>query len=397
MSLREKVAVKKRGRSTLDIQISQPGISNNKKYIRSFHFEWYQWKSWLWGCEVKNALFCFPRLLFGGDATSTKDGFRSINKMKEKTEKHENLKKPIDNVVSPSLLGTANIKEKLSNAYRHSVSKHNTKVKKNHEMLSKIIDCIIFCGNFETPLRGHDKKDDSVNPGVFRGLINFASKFDPDLETSTVFKGVSKTIQTEILDCLLQIWAYHEEIRTEIRKTFFVAVMADDTANASEHTQTVIVLLYELNGEIFELFLGFFIPENQITDGISKCILKQLNRILQGNRQKQIAQTFDDANVMKGKKAGVQAKIKAVYSNAHFIHCYAHQLNLVMKNEASIRLLEMQEYFSLSFWQFQHSSQDHCNMCRSQEACECQQRRSSRPPNPPIGGGPGQLWGPKLV
>ena len=29
---------------------------------------------------------------------------------------------------------------------------------------------------------------------------------------------------------------------------------------------------------------------------------------------------------------------------------------------------------------------------------ECsKQRRSSRPPNPPIGGGPGQLWGPKLV
>ena len=125
--------------------------------------------------------------------------------MKEKTEKHENLKKPIDNVVSLSLLETANIKEKLSNAYRHSINEHNTKVKKNREMLSKIIDCIIFCGNFETPLRGHDKKDDSVNPGVFRGLVNFASKFDSDLETSTVFKGVSKTIQTEILDCLLQI------------------------------------------------------------------------------------------------------------------------------------------------------------------------------------------------
>ena len=39
---------------------------------------------------------------------------------------------------------------------------------------------------------------------------------------------------------------------------------------------------------------------------------------------------------MKGKKAGVQAKIKAVYSNAHFIHCYAHQLNLIMRNAASI-------------------------------------------------------------
>ena len=36
VSLHEKVAVKKRGRSTPDIEISQPGISNNKKYIRSF-------------------------------------------------------------------------------------------------------------------------------------------------------------------------------------------------------------------------------------------------------------------------------------------------------------------------------------------------------------------------
>ena len=64
---------------------------------------------------------------------------------------------------------------------------------------------------------------------------------------------------------------------------------------------------------------------------------------------------------MKGKKTGVQAKIKAVYSNAHFIHCYAHQLNLITKNTASIH--EMQDYFSLTFWLFQHSSQDHRNLC----------------------------------
>ncbi|XP_042206323.1 zinc finger MYM-type protein 1-like [Homarus americanus] len=112
--------------------------------------------------------------------------------------------------------------------------------------------------------------------------------------------------------------------------------MADDTTDVSEHTQMVIVLRYVLNEEIFERFWGFFIPENQTADGISKCILEQLDIILQGNRQKLIAQTFDGANVMKGKKGGVQAKIKAVYNNAHFIHCYAHQLNLIMRNAASI-------------------------------------------------------------
>ncbi|PNF31520.1 hypothetical protein B7P43_G00803 [Cryptotermes secundus] len=243
--------------------------------------------------------------------------------MKEKTEKDEKSKKHVDNIVSLSLLGTVSIKEKLSEAYRLSINEHNIKVKKNREILSKIIDCIFFCGNFETPLRGHDEKDVSINPGVFRRLVNFASKLDSDLkhhlETSAVFTGVSKAIQNEVLDCLLQI--YHEEIRAETRKASFVAVMADDTTDVSEHTQMVLVLRYVLNGEIFERFLGFFIPENQTADVISKRILEQLDIILQGNGQKLIAQTFDGANVMKDKRAGVQAQIKAVYSNAHFIHC----------------------------------------------------------------------------
>ena len=120
-----------------DILISQPGISNNKKFIRSFNSEWYQWKSWLCGCEVKNALFCFPCLLFGGDVTWTKDGFRNINKMKEKTEKHEKSKKHIDNVVSLSLLETVSIKEKLSEAYRLSINEHNIKVKGTVKFCSK--------------------------------------------------------------------------------------------------------------------------------------------------------------------------------------------------------------------------------------------------------------------
>ena len=80
LSLGEKVAIKTRGRSTPDIHISQPGISKNKRYIRRFNSEWYQRKNWLCGCEIKNALFCFPCLLFGGDVAWTKEGFRKIDK-----------------------------------------------------------------------------------------------------------------------------------------------------------------------------------------------------------------------------------------------------------------------------------------------------------------------------
>jgi hypothetical protein len=44
------------------------------------------------------------------------------------------------------------IKEKLFEAYRLSINEHNIKVKKNREILSKIIDCIFFCGNLKNSL-----------------------------------------------------------------------------------------------------------------------------------------------------------------------------------------------------------------------------------------------------
>ena len=49
---------------------------------------------------------------------------------------------------------------------------------KNPYVLSKIIDCIKFCGEFELALRGHDETLESRNLGIFRGLIKFTSALD---------------------------------------------------------------------------------------------------------------------------------------------------------------------------------------------------------------------------
>lgn len=58
-------------------------------------------------------------------------------------------------------------------------------------------------------LRGHNESEDSLNPGVFRGLVDFASRIDRAMEahvkSATVFKGTSKTIQNELLDCMLEV------------------------------------------------------------------------------------------------------------------------------------------------------------------------------------------------
>ncbi|GBM34209.1 hypothetical protein AVEN_60557-1 [Araneus ventricosus] len=73
-------------------------------------------------------------------------------------------------------------------------------------VLKKIIDCILFCSVFELSLRGHDEREDSLNTGDFRGLINFSAELDSSLKdhltSATVFKGMSKEIQNDLLDCL---------------------------------------------------------------------------------------------------------------------------------------------------------------------------------------------------
>jgi hypothetical protein len=100
-----------------------------------------------------------------------------------------------------------------------------------------------LCAKFELPLRGHDESSDSVNPSLFRELLEFAGKLEENIkshfETATVFKGNCKTIQN---DCILEIC--RAKIAAEIGRANFLAVVSDDTTDVSEKTQEVVVLLY---------------------------------------------------------------------------------------------------------------------------------------------------------
>ncbi|XP_015921952.2 zinc finger MYM-type protein 1 [Parasteatoda tepidariorum] len=334
LTIDEKIAIKRRGRPTPDLELSEVGFYSTRTFKSTFHSGWYEKKSWLCGCEVKNALYCFPCLLYDGDYRWTQ-GFSNIRKLKEYADKHEISKKHIENELSLALLGVANIKGKQSEAYRISIQEHNKKVAKNRLILSKIIDFVLFCGTCEVPLYGHDETGDS---GIFRGLVNFASKLNPALEfhlkTNTTFEGISKTFQNEIFDSLFKV--YRSQVKKEIEEAPFIAVMVDDVTDVSESTQLVIVFRYVLNGEIFERFWGCFVPDDRTAEGISKCILQQLNIVLRDNELKLISLSLDGACFMRGNKVKIEEKINECYQNARLTHCYAHQLNLIMKNIASV-------------------------------------------------------------
>lgn len=200
------------------------------------------------------------------------------------------------------------------------------------------LDAIRFCGEFELALRGHDESENSDNPGVFKGLINYTAALDTllkdHLENSTVFKGTSKTIQNDILDAMLGVCQKY--ITKEISSVGFVSLQADGTTDVSCKTQLDIILRYEIEDQIFERFWGFSEVHDRTAVGLSTVIFEQLSKVrLDKEPNKLICQTYDGASVMRGENRGVQHLIKERYPLANYVHCYAHQGNLIMQNATS--------------------------------------------------------------
>jgi hypothetical protein len=189
----------------------------------------------------------------------------------------------------------------------------------------------------ELALRGHDEKEDSHNRGFFRELLDFTSDIDyimnEHLKTASIFKGTSKTIQNEILDSMFAVC--QTEIRNQINEADFLPIQCDETTDVTSHCQMVVVFRYIFQCNVFERLWSFIRITKKTADGISQSIKIVIGPLLHRTPNKLIAQTYDGANVISGAIGGVQTKIKDTYKHGHFVHCYAHQLNLIMQKATS--------------------------------------------------------------
>ena len=164
----EKLEIKRLGaHQPRDIAITQAAGKVN----RGFNVEWFVKKKWLTISIQKTALFCFPCLLFGGDGTWSRTGYKDLKHLSERIAKHESSGSHLDNAVKLGLLGRVNVAAQVDSAYRRSIEQHNKQVEENRYVLSRIITCIQLCGKCETALRGHDESADSLNPGIFRCIF----------------------------------------------------------------------------------------------------------------------------------------------------------------------------------------------------------------------------------
>ncbi|XP_025410376.1 zinc finger MYM-type protein 1-like [Sipha flava] len=291
------------------------GLINKAKkgkneYIRHFNTDYYAKHKWLCGCDIKLAVYCFPCLCFGGGISWTKTGVTYLGHLSEKIKKHENSFKHLQNEANLKVLGTINIFDKIDSGYKIRIQRHNEEIDKNRYILEKILNCIKFCGQHNLPLRGHNEKINSNNKGVFLGVIELCKNLDVSLrshfENSKVFKGTSKTIQNDLLDCILLVT--RKQILLEIETAQFVSIIVDETTDISNMFQLVIVFRYELKGQPVERFWGFLNPDGHNAESLTSTILSEINPILKNTPNKLIAQSYDGAAVMSGQKSGVNVR-----------------------------------------------------------------------------------------
>ena len=148
--------------SQTKITIKQVATKKGKPYTRGFSKNWYQKKSWLAGCEVASAVFCYPCLLFHPegsiiDSTAwTTTGAKDMHHLSEKVKKHQQAKLHLDSCLKFCGFGRVNIARHVDEGYRIAVFHHNDEVNKNRHILNRLIQCVKFCGVFDLALRGKD-------------------------------------------------------------------------------------------------------------------------------------------------------------------------------------------------------------------------------------------------
>ena len=274
------------------------------------------------------------------------EGFANLSCLTKSAGKHQATAGHLQATVTRKTFGHARVDLQLNEQARMATELHNEKVKKNRQILMTLIDSVIFLGKQELPFRGHDESRESTNKGNYVELLQFVAERDKDfhyhLSTNKVFTGTSGKIQNDLITAIADVLV--NEIKEEIKKAPFLAVMVDETTDVSNAAQLALMVRYVTDTGVKERFIRFEdVTSGKRADDIASLIFRFLEEF--DCMDKVVAQCYDGAAVMSSGKNGVQAKVKEKCPQALFIHCYAHKLNLVL-TQGSSKLRECKIFFS---------------------------------------------------
>ena len=325
---------------------------------RKFQHNWLEKFSWLAYSPKLDGAFCINCVMFGGErsrnAAKLDHLFKSplqnwsvaMQRLKDHASKsrfHQtssvravNFHKCMENKAKP-------INVQLNEAVLK-------RIQENREKLIPIVGAIILCGRQTFSTRGH--RDDSKhydetknNPGNLQAILGYLATYGKNHVFNEHIKNASinatyrsKTTQ----EILIQICGKMIEtsIVQDIKNARYFSILADEAADISNVEQMAIVIRFvDSTSRIRESFLGFYqCNEGLSGKAVSAKILETVKELgLDMNNCR--GQGYDGAGNMAGKCTGAATLIQKKYSQALYVHCKSHLLNLCVASSCNLQLV----------------------------------------------------------
>ncbi|KAI5680426.1 hypothetical protein M9H77_01653 [Catharanthus roseus] len=268
---------------------------------RSFQKQWFKDFTWLEYNVYKDAAFCFCCYLFGksqnhkhGDDIFTEVGFKNWKRAKEKFRNHEGAPNSPHSSAVIELLGFKNQRQNVE----YVLSKQSSQTEIDYRArLTAVVKVIRFLLSQGLAFRGNDESINSIRRGNF-----------------------------------LELTKWYCEESEEVNKIGdrFFSLLVDEARDSSVKEQLSIVLRFvNDNGEVVERFLGVV----HVSDTSARTLKNSIDDFfaINGLSISQLrGQDYDGASNMRGELNGLKQKILDENKYAYYIHCFAHQLQLVL-------------------------------------------------------------------
>lgn len=249
-------------------------------------------------------------------------GFNNWNNATSRIKKHSTSSLHVDSTEALAKLKTVNIIQHLSSATEKQMMNHRT-------ALRKIFSTLKVLAKQGLPLRGINNDENSNFIQILKARAEDVSELESWLKRDG-HKWLHHDVQNEILE--LMAAKVMAENLVEIRQAEFCALLLDETSDLSKMEQISICLrVVSQNLVSSEFFLGFYSTSSTKTETLFQIVqdvFLRLNLPLTKLR----GQCYDGAANVSGKITGLQRRLREIEPRALYVHCNAHNLNLVVQD-----------------------------------------------------------------
>ena len=319
--------------------------------LRRFNPAWFDlYGDWLEYSIKTDKAFCLVCYLFrdytenkcGSDEFVTK-GFDTWKNPKRLGEHvglvnsfHNNALKMADNLMNPN--------QSIVQAFykQNDAAKNEYKIR-----LNASIDACRYLLRQGLPFRGHDESTESANKGNFVELVKYTADQN-EIVSKVVLENapknnqmVSHKIQKDLAHCFAE--EVTQSIIQEVDHGVF-CLLVDESADVSTKEQVAVVFRFvDKKGIVKERFAGI-IHVQETSSASLKCAIDSFFAKHGLSMKKLRGQGYDGASNMKGEFNGLRSLILRENSSAYYVHCFAHQLQLVVVGVAK-KHFEVSDFF----------------------------------------------------